>query len=293
MNSDSVFMIGSTHEVCQDYAVSGKSADRHFAILSDGCSAAEDSDIGSRILTKVAEDLLLKTVADTENCDTFSKEFKDVAKVAASNSETITRSLKISKYSIDATLMYIVAENGNVLATMCGDGVIVFGNADKTYSIVEVDYQEGYPRYPSYDNSGERKQLFDDETGNICRIRHIHVDADFEIITDVTEIPKDNTCFSACRSSNAETDMPIKFAAILSDGIHTFHKKVNNGTSIYNSPIPFLSVLKELMTFKGFVGRFVHRRVNKFVSECNDPKNQKYGWKHADDLSVAVVYAGE
>ena len=52
-NADSYFCIGSTHDVCQDYAIS--SPDRLRAIISDGCSSAPDTDFGSRLLVKAKE----------------------------------------------------------------------------------------------------------------------------------------------------------------------------------------------------------------------------------------------
>ena len=57
MNKDSFFKIGSTHNICQDYAISGR--DEHYkvdyAIISDGCSGAEDTDIGSRLVSLIAK----------------------------------------------------------------------------------------------------------------------------------------------------------------------------------------------------------------------------------------------
>jgi len=50
MNADSYFEIGSTHLVCQDYALSGLYKDMCYGIVSDGCSSAENSEIGAQIL---------------------------------------------------------------------------------------------------------------------------------------------------------------------------------------------------------------------------------------------------
>ena len=69
MNADSAFRMGSTHAVCQDYAVaSAWTAAAHtdgaappprpYIILSDGCSSTPDTDVGARLLVKAAEPLL-------------------------------------------------------------------------------------------------------------------------------------------------------------------------------------------------------------------------------------------
>ena len=63
MTTESIFEQGSTHEVCEDYAIQGGG----YTILADGCSNGGgpriDTDWGSRILCKAAEEHLntLKT----------------------------------------------------------------------------------------------------------------------------------------------------------------------------------------------------------------------------------------
>ena len=54
MNSDSYFEIGNTHQICQDYALSGNYKDMYYSVVSDGCSSAEHSEIGAQILCHVA-----------------------------------------------------------------------------------------------------------------------------------------------------------------------------------------------------------------------------------------------
>jgi len=55
MNDDSIFTIGKTHRICQDYAHTGNKNGMFYAILSDGCSSSEHTDLGSRIMVKTAE----------------------------------------------------------------------------------------------------------------------------------------------------------------------------------------------------------------------------------------------
>ena len=58
---DSIFKIGKTHTVCQDYAIHKQSENVSFKqeniiALSDGCSGAPDTDFGSRFLVKTFVD---------------------------------------------------------------------------------------------------------------------------------------------------------------------------------------------------------------------------------------------
>src|SRR6185295_18680312 len=61
MNTDAAINIGSTHSVCQDYAI----ARNGYVVLADGCSSSPDTDIGARLLVK-ALDQRLGTPTDIE-----------------------------------------------------------------------------------------------------------------------------------------------------------------------------------------------------------------------------------
>ena len=53
--TDHLFWAGDSHKVNQDYCLSGSKSGLHYAIVSDGCSSSPDTDFGSRILAKAAE----------------------------------------------------------------------------------------------------------------------------------------------------------------------------------------------------------------------------------------------
>lgn len=54
MEINAYYQIGKDHKVCEDYALCGTEP-FPYAILSDGCSSVNDSDIGSRILVSMAK----------------------------------------------------------------------------------------------------------------------------------------------------------------------------------------------------------------------------------------------
>ena len=74
----------------------------------------------------------------------------------------------------------------------------------------------------------------------------------------------------------------------MSDGVHSFYETIITDTSKCNKSVPYIDVLKELLTFKKFNTHFVQRRMNKFRKNC-----AKKNWCNADDLSLAVIYMGE
>jgi len=59
MHADHHYEIGSSHVACEDYAMSGTQEGLTYAILSDGCSASKDSDVGARILCHLAKSALM------------------------------------------------------------------------------------------------------------------------------------------------------------------------------------------------------------------------------------------
>ena len=52
MITDSYFAIGSSHRVCEDYAIHSLPGVHNLFAISDGCSSCKDTDFGSRILLK-------------------------------------------------------------------------------------------------------------------------------------------------------------------------------------------------------------------------------------------------
>lgn len=55
MNSDSLFVIGSDHDICQDYVAHHNNGVKSYIVLADGCSGSKDSDVGARVLVKSHE----------------------------------------------------------------------------------------------------------------------------------------------------------------------------------------------------------------------------------------------
>ena len=55
MKLDSAFQIGKTHDVCEDFALTGTFEDEkntaRYVIVSDGCSSSQNTDLGSRLLS--------------------------------------------------------------------------------------------------------------------------------------------------------------------------------------------------------------------------------------------------
>src|SRR5829696_1533345 len=153
MNADSAFQMGSTHAVCQDYAVAGACAAtadgagvpcRPYVILSDGCSSSPDTDTGARLLVKAAERLLRESGGPP--ADGLAGLHAEAARLALSWAEL----LGLRPQAVDATLLTAHLDGGELVVGCSGDGVVCLQTAGGALDAYVVSYPAGYPVYPSY-----------------------------------------------------------------------------------------------------------------------------------------------
>ena len=139
MNSDSYFEIGSTHLVCQDYALSGSFKDMHYGIVSDGCSSAEHSEIGAQILCHVARYNIQLYY------DLFFSVEDQVIQTLLGNSilkraDELRKLYPIVPNALEATLLIMIAKGDQACAFGWGDGYVLL-HVD-TLSYKKISYPE-------------------------------------------------------------------------------------------------------------------------------------------------------
>ncbi len=286
MNTDCAFYIGTTHEVCQDYALAGE---KHI-VVSDGCSGSKYSDIGSRILSIIAMNKMPKVHGNLSNFN---------PQECVWSALPLVKMIDMSQECLDATLLGATFYPGmDELFAMChGDGTIAIRTQEEETIILDCAYTDSYPFYMNYlcdipsrfinwkDNYNNREitQTVIGADGNI--VSSSVIDASCRLFSNLGMIELTDYSFSlaVCDAKNL-----IKYVAIMSDGVHSFYETVETETNRYNQSVPYLDVLKELLSFKNFNKAFVQRRMNKFRKDC-----VKKNWGNADDLSLAVIYTGE
>lgn len=258
MNADCAFWIGSTHRVCQDYAVAGHAEEAAHAVLSDGCSGSPDTDIGARLLAKSAERRL------------------PLCAGAIENAAACADGLGLPPACLDATLLTIMAADGTFTARCFGDGVVAVGRRDGTIETFVVSFAASYPRYLSYTLDADRRRLWQEQPGNTKTVQRwvLGKSAPAEAQVSEQECEQWTGSVADCR-----------FVAVLSDGVQSFTRSVATDTSRTTQSVPVGDVLALLLAFKGGQGQFVQRRVRAFQREC-----AARGWSHADDVSLAVVW---
>lgn len=283
MNTDAAFTIGKTHAVCQDYAIAGKNS----IVISDGCSGSAFSDIGSRILSITA----MSKMAELCNLEYFD------GKECVLLANPIIKMLNLPKECLDATLFGATVFPRGLDVIGQGDGTIAVKTKNEDIVVIDISYEDNHPFYMNYlydnrENYIKWREKHNKQKTEIFTIRH---NGDIDRHED-RSCPMDKIDIGTfCYRDNGilldidEDDMgSIEFIAIMSDGIHSFYQTIETETSKQNQPISYFDVLKRLLNFKNYNGRFVQRRLNRFIRDC-----AKDNWHYADDVSLGVIYVGD
>jgi hypothetical protein len=262
MHADCYFATGSSHSVCQDYALARDS----YVIVSDGCSSSPHTDFGSRFLAH-SLDQVFQLLRPGDH--------KIAVDRAATMAITHARSLGLPPECIDATLLYARVAEDFVYFGLCGDGAIAVRHKDGTIDLITAAYESGAPYYPSYEMDQNRKEQYIAEFGlkRTEVVTKFKADGELRYTAPITDTesfvwPVDN----------------VELILVMSDGIHSFLKTVVDGGTKTQQKVLIQDVVKPLMAFKLMKGKFVERRAKRFLKEC-----QKNNIQHYDDVSVAGI----
>jgi len=188
---DSAFTIGKTHRVCEDFAIHN---DR-MAVLSDGCSSAHHTDIGSRILCSSA--MKYNGTSDIKNI--------------IHHSNMIANNLGYPQDILSATLISIERIlKDSVKIDIFGDGVVVFVDSDGTHRFISIEFDNEMPNYPLYQLSDEMLSQY--KTKNISRTiqgeipEYATLNEHENHISIVSNVKNSITCFSDGANSFTNAD---------------------------------------------------------------------------------------
>jgi len=276
MNVDVFFTKGTTHTVCQDYARAGWNKDRPYAIISDGCSAAPNSDFGARLLTQAAEPYIFRS---PDLGQAFGHAVIAKADVFAST-------LGLNPTALNATLLTLQSRSPNVaLVRIVGDGVLAWKSKTDFRTVIHnVVYPSGAPYYLQYERNPEDKKQYLEQFGDICEIHTW----DGEWRLDRTEKIHD---FQIPVKTFGFSFTEIEWAAIFSDGATQFMRPEKSTTTKRLEQVPVEEVVAEFTNFKpegnpNYSGGFVQRRARRVFRDHPE-------WQNTDDFSIAVIAKGE
>lgn len=276
MNADSVFNIGATHAVCQDYVIARSRAPHAgpYVVLSDGCSSSPDTDVGARLLVK-AMDLMLARTAPPD----AGKLHKECARTALGWADL----MGLPAEAVDATLLSAHVREDELIVACSGDGVIVLESKTGVLDVYAISSPSGYPFYPAYAHQPERLAEMIENGRCVKNRKHFRresPDAPLQLL-DVTTSDSLTEVFSL----NA---VDYKYVAVASDGLDSFFHTQLTPTGNRLQSICLTDVLNHFWAFKNSHGAFVERRMKKFTKDV-----EARSWHHADDLSLGVIHLGD
>ncbi len=283
MNCDCAFYIGSTHEVCQDYALAGGST----VTIADGCSGSVLSDVGSRILSIVA----MNKMIEIDSLQMFDE--KEIILLARPS----IKMLNIPTECLDTTLFSAVFHGQSSEIIGYGDGVIAICLKNKSILVIDIEYYDNCPFYVNYIYDNTNRLSLWEQNHNKRRINLYKIDKEKTIlineINSTRRIEYDDIEIGVIKMFEHKIIVEIinidqvESINLMSDGIHSFYETITEDNTKTNKSIPFCLVLSDLLSYKNYVGKFVQRRMNRFLQDC-----QKKDWYHSDDISLASIYVG-
>lgn len=278
MNTNAYYEIGSSHRNCEDYALSGIYNDMAYAIVSDGCSDSEHSDVGARLLSHITKGVLVhlkdRGVINTPEYPSIFRE------LILRKSIEVKNSLGLPTDAFDATLLISTVWENKIVNIAWGDGYVIYKTKDGKLISYGINFSTGAPYYLSYEMSPSKKQAYLDEygSGNITTTNTI---INSEGIVEFEHKILNSTCMM--QSLYKEADAPsMGFVTVSSDGLGTYQdnpKIVEEKKSYMDSEI-----IPLVMAYKIITGEFVTRRMQRLKFDLD-----KKSIVHLDDVSCASI----
>jgi hypothetical protein len=273
MGADYYFRMGSTHSICQDYALAGESNGVAYAILSDGCSGISKpeqpgspyTDIGARFLVLSS----LRNLADiAEGRHPLTKIMVDA--------DAMRRQASLPSDSLDATLLMAAEKNGIISLAMTGDGVFVTRNRSGVLEYTRREFENGMPAYLNYQIKTSAQEDYLSKATTYTEYYGTKTESGYQEADNLLENSSVHSSYCRLTFFRKETDLILLF----SDGIQSF---VDSNT---NHPIPVGDVLDVILDLPRMSGQFLTRSCNYFLKKHCVEK----GWVHHDDFSCAGIY---
>ena len=246
MINDSIFIQGKSHNICQDYAISGiTSSGITYLITSDGCSLLRKtdiniinhptSDVAARIICHCAKHVLETENSDNPIPDNFLKIFKI-------NLNMTRMGLGLpDNYLTDATFQLLVIKNNKYQFFRFGDGFFI----TKTKNLYNINYTTFEPNMPYLTSYWYQDKEIEHQ--KLVKTTHINLqyNNNFELINE----KKDINIINEPQDIN-DIDMFI----LTSDGLYDIYDNTNTKINIIDS-------IKLIFPFKSFNESFIKRKV--------------------------------
>lgn len=262
MNTDSFFRKGYSHQICEDYALNDNKNLFTF-IVSDGCSNSKHTDIGSRLLTWSA-----KEVIDSIGEEIINLSPSRIGKLIIDKAYISIKNLNIPPSSLDATLLigFVNKEDNTLHVLVFGDGAIFYKKKNQDFEYKIFEYSKNYPFYLSYLLYPNGKENFDNK----------------EQIKTIRTKEEEVECESLYVSKYSFSIEELDWLFLSTDGVDNVFNLLDH------QQIEDFKLHNEITNFKNFNGEFIKRRMKRAFKVLN-----KESYDNNDDFSVAGIYLNE
>lgn len=263
---DSHYCIGCTHFVCEDYARHGDSPNL-YALVADGCSSSNDSDVGARLLILQAPQQLATFLQVSDPKTQHWSVGRELIQCCLPQA----KALGLETTSLDSTLLIAYRHGDHFWVHCYGDGVIAAQDRDGQLKVIEIDFAHNAPYYLTYLTDSQRDTLYRQTVG--------------EYPLNITEIDRQGR-----KTTQHPSDYPLAFCfpvakvqylVIATDGVSSL-RKVPELQSLSAR-----EVIEEALDFTLAKGmpqtHFVKRRLQQQLSDYSHRNIY-----NTDDVSFAV-----
>jgi hypothetical protein len=292
MKADSYFEIGSTHQVCQDYALAYADDEFAYAIISDGCTSSPNTDIGARLVSVIARDAILY-LQQRNQAIGYQEYVPTLKELIIKKCLEVKGSLNLSVDAFDATLLASVVYRG--IAPFIfgwGDGNFIIKYTDGVVRTISISYDNNMPYYLSYQMSHEKDLAYSAQ----------QKDSGMHITENVFNFPMNDPRIGDTDWRNDfhhwghQTGFSRELWTIIgkpsvsqivvsSDGLQSFQFDPRSEEFLTNDKVfPLSDIYPNIATYKSPVGEFVVRRMKSLEKE-----NRAKHIIHYDDVSCAAI----
>jgi hypothetical protein len=283
MNTDAYYEIGSSHRVCEDYTLAGQYEDMAYAIVSDGCSSSKDSDIGARLLSKIAKGVLIYLKGrGLIGTPSFPEIFRELV---VRKCLEVKQSLGLTVDVFDATLLVSTVYNNKATCLAWGDGYVIFVTGSNEIVAYEINYSSGAPYYLSYEMSPAKKKAYAQMYGTGSLTLNTYIigsDGTLKNSSGSTSPVALGYSHSLLKEAHAPA---LKFVTLSSDGLGTYKddpKWVTDDPAQKDHEVT--DIISSVVGYKSLAGEFVIRRMQRMRSDM-----EKEHVVHLDDVSCATI----
>lgn len=286
MITDSFFQQGSTHAVCEDYALHGQ----NFAILSDGCSNGHgpsiNSDWGARLLCKAAQQCL--SMLGPESSSKIIDFFLEVGKTAKEQVEIISN---LAPECLTATLAIIHEHSNSIHHTQIGDGFVGARRRDGQWEIKCIEPQNHgcfYLKYLLFEGESEKwhNRFGGGYTETLYRGDLYNPDS------METQVKSFNIDLSQPHFSHSFPKEDYDLVFIGSDGLSSFSKIIKTPTSKHKEMISLLRAIGTIFKDIQFCNSCLQIQRNWAWKQNSPDTFLTNGWNNSDDVSIGMIYNG-